>query len=223
MAHIAFELVRQRGVEVTTELLAKEAGMSRHRLETIFADEAEIFDAVAELWFRPLTALMEEVLACNLPANRKLYEFFARRFVHVRAVYRDDPAFYLLLMDFGSRHFERVRSYIDLADHYLCELIAQAQDEGFFDGLEIDRALTLINQMVACYTVPRPAPDGRAPPYRGQARGDHRYAIRRAFCQGRRRQGHRGPEGPRKRAAPPKLQIQSRKLKCPAHSQDCAS
>lgn len=154
LARIAFELVRQRGVEVTTEMLAAEANMSRHRLEAIFADEAEIFDAVAELWFRPLTAMMEEVLACDLPANRKLYEFFARRFVHVRDIYRADPAFYRLLMDLGSRHFERVRSYIDLADHYLCELIAQAQDEGFFDGLEIDRALTLINQMVACYTVP---------------------------------------------------------------------
>lgn len=154
LARIAFELVRQRGVEVSTEMLAAEAGMSRHRLEAIFADEAEIFDAVAELWFRPLTAMMEEVLASELPANRKLYEFFARRFVHVRDIYRADPAFYRLLMDLGSRHFERVRSYIDLADHYLCELIAQAQDEGFFEGLEIDRALTLINQMVACYTVP---------------------------------------------------------------------
>jgi AcrR family transcriptional regulator len=154
LAQIAFELVRRRGVEVTTEMLAAEAGMSRHRLEDIFADEADIFDAVAELWFRPLTAMMEDVLATELPANRKLYEFFARRFVHVRDVYRQDPAFYRLLCDLGSRHFERVRSYIDLADHYLCELIAQAQDEGYFEGLEIDRALTLINQMVACYTVP---------------------------------------------------------------------
>ena len=154
LAQIAFELVRRRGVEVTTEMLAAEAGMSRHRLEDIFADEADIFDAVAELWFRPLTAMMEDVLAAELPANRKLYEFFVRRFVHVRDIYRADPAFYRLLMDLGSRHFERVRSYIDLADHYLCELIAQAQDEGYFEGLAIDRALTLINQMVSCYTVP---------------------------------------------------------------------
>lgn len=154
LARIAFDLVRRRGVEVTTDMLAAAAGMSRHRVEAVFADEAEIFDAVAELWFEPLTAMMEDVLAADLPANRKLYEFFARRFIHVRAIYRADPAFYRLLMDLGSRHFERVRSYIDLADHYLCELIAQAQDEGFFEGLAIDRALTLINQMVACYTVP---------------------------------------------------------------------
>lgn len=154
LTRLAWDLIRRRGTEVTVEMLAGEAGMSRHRLEAIFGSEAEIFDAVAELWFRPLTAMMEEVVACDLPANRKFYEFFARRFVHVRAIFRDDPAFYRLICELGGRHFERVRSYIDLADHYLCELIAQAQDEGHFQGLEIDRALTLINQMVACYTVP---------------------------------------------------------------------
>ena len=153
LALLAFDLLRQRGKEITPEMLASEAGMSRHRLETVFPDEAAIFDAVAELWFRPLTAIMEEVLASDLPANRKLYEFIARRFVHVRAGFRADPAFFRLLCELGSRHFERVRSYIDLADHYLCELIAQAQDEGHFEGLTIDRALTLINQMIACYTV----------------------------------------------------------------------
>jgi TetR/AcrR family transcriptional regulator, repressor of the ameABC operon len=154
LARIAFDLLRQRGSEVTPDMLATETGMSRHRVEAIFGDEADLFDAVAELWFRPLTEIMEEVLASNLPVNRKMYEFFARRFVHVREVYRADPAFYRLLMDLGSRHIERVRSYIDLADHYTCELIAQAQDEGFFEGLAIDRALTLINQMVGCYTIP---------------------------------------------------------------------
>ena len=153
LARLAFGLLRRRGAEITPELLAAEAGVSRHRLETIFADEDAIFDAVTELWFHPLTAIMEEVLAAELPANRKLYEFFARRFVHVRAVYREDPAFFRLLCELRARRFERVRSYIDLADHYLCELIAQAQAEGHFADLPIDRALTLINQMVACYTL----------------------------------------------------------------------
>lgn len=154
LARLAFELVRQRGVEVSIETLASEAGMSRHRLEEIFPTKDAIVDAVAELWFRPLTAIMEEVLAGDLPANRKMYEFIARRFVHVRAIYREDPAFYLLVCEIGARHFEQVRSYVDLADHYLCELIAEAQAEGFFEGLAIDRALTLINQMVCCYTLP---------------------------------------------------------------------
>ena len=153
LAGLAFEILRQRGAPVTIEQLAIESGLSRHRIEAILPDEDAIFDAVAELWFSPLTAIMEDVVAADLPANRKLYEFFVRRFVHVRAIYRDDPAFYRLLCDLGTRRFEQVRSYLDLADHYLCELIAQAQDEGYFAGLEIDRALTLINQMVACYCV----------------------------------------------------------------------
>ena len=153
LARLAFELLRKRGSEVNSEMLAAEAGVSRHRIETVFPDEGAIFDALAELWFRPLTAIMEEVLSSVLPANRKMYEFFARRFLHLRQVYRDDPAFFRLLCDLGTRRFERVRSYIDLADHYLCELIAQAQAEGHFEGLEIDRALSLVNQMVMCYTM----------------------------------------------------------------------
>jgi hypothetical protein len=54
----------------------------------------------------------------------------------------------------GAAQFERVRSYVDLADHYLCEVIAEAQADGHFAGLEIDEALSLINQMVNNYTLP---------------------------------------------------------------------
>lgn len=154
LAQLAFDLIRRRVVEITPDMLAAEAGISRHRLEVIFPDEGTIFDAVTELWFRPLTAIMEEVLASNLPPNRKMYEFFARRFVHLRQIHRDDPAFFRLICELGTRHFERVRSYVDLADHYLCELIAEAQHEGYFEGLDIDRTLSLINQTVICYTMP---------------------------------------------------------------------
>jgi TetR/AcrR family transcriptional regulator, repressor of the ameABC operon len=154
LAQLAFDLARRRVTVVTPEMLAAEAGMSRHALEAIFPDEGAVFDAVAELWFRPLTAMMEDVLASDLPANRKMYEFFARRFVHLRGLHRDHPAFFRLICELGARHFERVRSYVDLADHYLCELIAQGQHEGHFEGLEIDRALSLVNQMVYCYTMP---------------------------------------------------------------------
>jgi TetR/AcrR family transcriptional regulator, repressor of the ameABC operon len=154
IAQFAYDLIRLRLDEVTPDVLAAEAGISRHRLEVLFPDEADLFEAVAELWFRPLTAMMEEVLASDLPANRKMYEFFARRFVHLRRLHGEEPAFFRLMCDLGTRHIERIRSHIDLADHYLCELIAQAQHEGYFEGLAIDRALSLINQMVACYTLP---------------------------------------------------------------------
>jgi len=54
----------------------------------------------------------------------------------------------------GERYFDYARSYIDLADHYLCELIAEAQAEGYLKGLEVDTAMSIINQMVSCYLQP---------------------------------------------------------------------
>ena len=48
-----------------------------------------------------------------------------------------------------------MRGYIDLADHYMSILVAEAQAEGYFDGLKIDKAMSLINQMVICYTSPQ--------------------------------------------------------------------
>ena len=152
-ARLALDVIRQRGVEVTPALLATEAGVSLARIDAIFDDDDDLFDAITEVWFTPLIAIMEAVLASDLPANRKMYEFFARRFIHQREIYREDPAYFRLLCELGARRFERVRSYVDLADHYTCELIAQAQDEGYFEGLTIDRALTLINQMVVAYTL----------------------------------------------------------------------
>lgn len=97
---------------------------------------------------------MEEVLASNLPPPRKMYEFFRRRFVISQERFRADPHFFSILCEMGAANFERVRSYVDLADHYLCELIAEAQADGYFAGLEIDEALSLINQMISNYTLP---------------------------------------------------------------------
>jgi hypothetical protein len=58
-------------------------------------------------------------------------------------------------LELGEGRIEEVRGYIDLADHYMSMLVAQAQDEGFFAGFTIDKAMSLINQMVICYTSPR--------------------------------------------------------------------
>jgi TetR/AcrR family transcriptional regulator, repressor of the ameABC operon len=98
---------------------------------------------------------MEEVVASDLPIRRKFYEFFARRFARQRARFRKDPAAFAVYCEVGTDNFENVSGYIDLADHYLAELIAQAQEEGHFAGLGINRALSLINQMVVCYTLPQ--------------------------------------------------------------------
>jgi AcrR family transcriptional regulator len=148
------ELLDERGEEVSLAQLARDGQFSARRLEQLFESEDDLFDAVAGLWFEPKIAVMEEVLGSDLPPNRKMYEFFARRFVIQRDQFRSDPTGFALICELGAARFERVRSYVDLADHYLCEIIAQAQAEGFFAGLEIDQALSLINQMVANYTLP---------------------------------------------------------------------
>ena len=153
LVRLAMELIEQRGENITRAALASAAGVSRARVEAVFPEEADLFDAVVEQWFGRHVAIMEEVLASDLPPNRKMYEFFARRFALQRERFRADPAAFKIYCELGAEHFEQVRSYVDLADHYLCELIAQAQADGAFPGLAIDEALSLINQMVHPYTM----------------------------------------------------------------------
>lgn len=154
IARHVLDLVKERGAEVPWTVAMAESGLTRARFEALFADNDDLFDAVAQTWLAPQLAVMEEVLATNLPPQRKMFEFFRRRFVISQERFRADPHFFNILCEMGAANFERVRSYVDLADHYLCELIAEAQAEGFFAGLEIDEALSLINQMVTVYTMP---------------------------------------------------------------------
>ena len=154
IARHVLDLVKERGSEVPWTVAMSESGLTRARFEALFADYDDLFDAVAQTWFAPQLAVMEEVLASNLPPQRKMYEFFRRRFVISQTRFREDPQFFTVLCEMGAANFERVRSYVDLADHYLCELIAEAQAEGHFAGLEIDEALSMINQMVTVYTMP---------------------------------------------------------------------
>jgi AcrR family transcriptional regulator len=153
LVRLAMDLIEQRGENVTRAELAAAAGVPRGRVELLFPEDIELFDAVVEQWFEKHIEIMEEVVASDLPPNRKIYEFFARRFRLQRARYRADPAAFKVYCELGAAHFERVEGYVDLADHYLCELIAQAQAEGAFEGLAIDAALSLINQMVLPYTM----------------------------------------------------------------------
>ena len=94
---------------------------------------------------------VEEVLASDLPPRRKMYEFFARRFIAMRKGYDADPAAFRMYVEIGEEHFEQVRSYVDLADHYLGVIIGEAMGEGFFAGLGVDETISLVNQMVAPY------------------------------------------------------------------------
>lgn len=154
IAQMVLDLVRERGAEVPYATAVAESGLSRSRFEQIFEDYDDLFDAIAQLWLHPHMEVMEEVVGADLPPIRKMYEFFRRRYVINRDRFGADPGTFTMLCEMGAANFERVRSYVDLADHYLCEIIVQAQADGYFAGLEIDEALSLINQMVSPYTLP---------------------------------------------------------------------
>lgn len=153
-AMLAKELFDEHGEEVHLADLAASGRMPRRRLEELFEDDDDLFEATVELWFEPHVAIMEEVVSNDMPPNRKMYEFFVRRFRVNRDRFRADPASFAAMCEAGAARFERVRGFVDLADHHLCEIIAEAQAEGFLAGLEIDQAMSIINQMVGSYTMP---------------------------------------------------------------------
>lgn len=155
LVKLAMELIERRGQDVTKSALMSEAQLSRSRIDALFPDENDLFDAIVEEWYAPDIAIMEEVVAADLPIKRKFYEFFARRFIREQARLHENPESFALYLELGEARIERIRGYIDLADHYMSELVAQAQAEGFFAGLKIDTAMSLINQMVVSYTSPR--------------------------------------------------------------------
>lgn len=154
IAQMVLDLVKERGAEIPYTLALTESGLSRGRFEQLFEDYDDLFDAVAQIWLHPQFTVMEEVLSTDLPPNRKMYEFYRRRFLISRDRFREDPEYFSIICEMGAANFERVRSYVDLADHYLCEIIVQAQADGFFAGLEIDETLSLINQMLSNYAIP---------------------------------------------------------------------
>ena len=154
LAIVALELASRRGEETTRAALAAETRLSRARIEMVFPDEEDLFDATVERWFSPEIEIMEQVLASDLPPNRMMYEFFARRYLRRRSDHARDPVLFRMLCERGAARFERISGYMDLADHYLCEVIARAQAEGHFADMDIERARTLINQMATCYVMP---------------------------------------------------------------------
>lgn len=152
---IVEDIVRKRGgVDLSMTDLAAAAGMSPANLYRFFENKEALLEAAAGRWFAPKIAIMEEVIASDLPAREKMYAFFARRFVQMRDQYREDPEYFQSNLELGDRYFEVVRGYVDLGDHYLAQLVAEAMDEGYFPDLSIDETVSLINQMVQCYCNP---------------------------------------------------------------------
>lgn len=149
---LVVELIEERGsINLTVTELAARANMSPANLYRYFESKDALIEAVAERWFQPKVAIMEDVVASDLPPRRKMYEFFARRFAVMKAEWEKDPVAFANYVELGKENFELVRSYVDLGDHYLSVIIGEAMAEGHFAGLSIDETLSLINQMVSVY------------------------------------------------------------------------
>lgn len=149
------QLVRQRGAaDISMTDLAAEAGMSPSNLYRFFESKDALFEAVAEKWFAEKIRIMEEVCASDMPARDKLIAFFARRFRLMIEQYEADPALFRSYMEIGSQNVEIIQGYIDLGDHYLSVLAADAMEEGYFAGFSLDEAVSLINQMMHVYINP---------------------------------------------------------------------
>jgi len=150
---IVMAMIEDRGnAGFTVADLASRAGMSSASLYRYFESKEAVIEAVAERWFAPKVAIMEEVVASDLPPRRKMYEFYARRFIHLRTMWEKDQVAFATYCELGDEHFELVRSYIDLGDHYLGLIIGEAMADGHFAGLDVDDAISLVNQMTGCYT-----------------------------------------------------------------------
>ncbi len=149
--HVIAIVEDRGGAALTMTELASRAGMSTANLYRFFESKEAVIEAVAARWFQPNIVVMEEVVASDLPPRRKMYEFFARRFVMQRDQYNNDPIAFAMYCELGSEHFELIRSYVDLADHYLSEVIGEAMADGYFAGLSVDEALSLVNQMLNTY------------------------------------------------------------------------
>lgn len=152
LVEVACALIDERGGQaLTIPEVAVRAGMSPANVQRYFESKEALLEAVAEYWFRPKVAMMEDVVGSDLPPRRKMYEFFARRFVLMRDAYLADPIAHAMYVELGNQYFEQVRSYIDLADHYLGVIIAESMADGSFAGLDIDLTISLVNQMIQPY------------------------------------------------------------------------
>jgi AcrR family transcriptional regulator len=155
LLQVVDDLVRKRGsADISMTDLAAAAGMSPSNLYRYFENKEALLEAVAEKFFARKIEVMEQVTASDMPVREKMYHYFARRFELMVEQYEAEPDLLKSYLEIGNQHFEVVRGYVDLGDHYLALIVAEAMEQGYFDGLSIDQTVSLINQMVQCYTNP---------------------------------------------------------------------
>lgn len=152
LIELAIAMIEERGGSaMTIAEIAARAGMSPASLYRYFDSKEALIEAVTEHWFQPKVDIMEEVVASDLPPRRKMFEFFARRFALMKGEWEADPVAFSTYIEIGRENYDLIRSYVDLGDHYLAEIIGEAMAEGHFSGLSVDETLSLINQMVSIY------------------------------------------------------------------------
>jgi TetR/AcrR family transcriptional regulator, repressor of the ameABC operon len=149
------DMIRERGaVDISMTELATVSGMSPSNIYRFFENKEALFEAIAEQWFAEKAAIMEEVVASDLLARDKMYEFFQRRFAVMVTRFTEEPDLFRSYCELGHQHFEVVRGYVDLGDHFLAMIVAEAMEQGHFLGVTIDRAVSLINLMVQPFCNP---------------------------------------------------------------------
>lgn len=155
LLEVVDDLVRKRGsADISMTDLAVAAGMSPSNLYRFFENRDALLEAVAERFFAEKVRIMEEVTASDLPVRDKMFQYFGRRFELMVEQYEAEPDLLKSYLEIGQQHFEVVRGYVDLGDHYLALIVAEAMEQGYFEGLSIDESVSLINQMMQCYTNP---------------------------------------------------------------------
>ncbi len=148
-------MVKQRGAtDISMTELATQAGMSPSNVYRFFESKEAMLEAVAEEWFADKVEVMERVSALEMPAQQKMLAFFGQRFAMMQARYEEDPDLFKSYCALGMQYFDVVRGYVDLGDHYLAIIVAEAMDEGHFSGLSIDQCVSIINQMIQPYCNP---------------------------------------------------------------------
>jgi len=151
----AEEMVRARGaVNLSLSEVAAACNMSQSNFYRYFASKEAFFEAIAGRWFAELNLIMEEVVASDLPPREKLFQFFARRVAVKRARFEADPALFQSNMDLGHEHWEVIRGYVDLADHYMAMVLGEAMAEGYFESYDLDHVISLTNLMVQPFCNP---------------------------------------------------------------------
>jgi TetR/AcrR family transcriptional repressor of the ameABC operon len=152
----ADHMIQEKGaISFTMTDLATAVGMSPSNLYRFFESKDALAEAMAGEWFAELEVIMEELVVADMPVEEKLYQFFASRLVVKRVRFEDDPGLFESYMELGDEHFEVIKGYVDLADHYMASILAEAMEKGYFKGLELDTVVSLVNTMMQPFCNPK--------------------------------------------------------------------